>query len=226
MLLESIPLFLLALILGIKHAYDADHIVAVSTYIVKSESLAQTFKMSVSWAVGHMATAGVVTLLIFLYRDFFLSRVLVYFESIVGIMLIILGIVSILSFKGIELFHYHSHSAKDEGHVHAHTHEEGEAHTHYHKHMFGIGIVHGLASNDELIILFTASLGVASFLGLISYVAIYSVGVILGMVAFGYALSYPLLKTKKEQVTRTAMLVFGVISILYGALIIREGLLL
>jgi ABC-type nickel/cobalt efflux system permease component RcnA len=219
-LLESIPLFFLALILGIKHAYDPDHIVAVSTYIIKSKSLGQTVKMSVSWAVGHMATAGIITFLIFIYKDFFLSSVLKYFESVVGFMLILLGIVSIISYRGLELFHDHSHQTKDGGHLHPHTHEEGEVHTHFHKHMFGIGIIHGLASNDELIVLFTASLGVATLLGLISYVAIYSLGVTLGMVAFGYAMSYPLLKTRKEQVTGWAMLFFGAISILYGGLII------
>jgi high-affinity nickel permease len=220
MLLQDIPLFLLALILGIKHAYDADHILAVSTYIVKSTSLSQTLKMSVSWAVGHMATAGIITLLIFIYRDFFLSKALVYFEPVVGLMLIILGIASVLNYKGIEVFHFHTHSSKDEGHLHAHIHEEGKSHAHYHKHMFGIGIVHGLASNDELIILFTASLGIATLFGLISYVAIYSMGVVIGMIVFGYIISYPLLKAGKETVIKTAMLLFGLISILYGGLIL------
>jgi ABC-type nickel/cobalt efflux system permease component RcnA len=214
---------LLALILGIKHAYDPDHVVAVSTYIVKSSSLAQTLKMSVSWAVGHMATAGIITFLIFLYKDFFLSSVLGYFESVVGVMLILLGMASIISYRGIELFHDHSHPAKDSGHLHAHTHEEGEVHTHFHKHMFGIGIVHGLASNDELIVLFTASLGVATLFGLISYVAIYSLGVILGMVGFGYAISFPILKNRKERLTKSAMLFFGIVSIIYGGLIIFTG---
>jgi hypothetical protein len=92
--------------------------------------------------------------------------------------------------------------------------------------MFGIGIIHGIASNDELIVLFTASLGVTSLTGLISYVAIYSGGVILGMVTFGYVISYPLLKANKEMVTKRAMLLFGLISIIYGLIILREGFLI
>ena len=226
MLLNNIPLFLLALILGVKHAFDADHIIAVSTYIVKSRSMAQTIKMSVSWAVGHMTTAGVITFILFVYKDFFLSTMLSYFENLVGLMLVLLGIASLSSYKGMELFHGHSHFDEKDGHTHPHIHEEKGTHSHYHKHMFGIGVIHGLASNDELVILFTASLGVATLIGLISYVAIYSVGVIIGMVIFGYILSYPLIKAKKEQAARTAMLVFGVISIIYGLLILREGFLL
>ncbi len=224
--LEGLPLYILAILLGIKHAFDADHIVAVSTYIVKSKSIAQTFKMSVSWAVGHMATAGVVTILIYIYRDFFLTRLLVYFEIIVGVMLVLLGFVGILSYKGIKLFHGHNHETSKEGHVHVHVHGEGETHTHHHRHMFGIGIIHGLASNDELIILFTASLGVSSLFGLITYVAIYSIGVVAGMVLFGIIISYPLIKAKRDQVTKTALLFFGIISIVYGAFIIRNGLLI
>jgi high-affinity nickel permease len=223
MLLDSMPLLLLALILGVKHAFDADHIIAVSTYIVKSESISQTLKMSIIWAVGHMATAGVVTLLIYIYRDFFLTKVLVYFEIIVGVMLVILGFASIFSSKGIKLFHGHRHDNSENGHEHVHSHDVVKIHTHYHRHMFGIGIIHGLASNDELIILFTASLGVATLLGLITYVAIYSIGVVAGMVIFGSMISYPLLKAKKEQVTKTAMLLFGLISIVYGAFILKAG---
>ena len=226
MLLDTLPLYPLALILGVKHAFDADHLVAVSTYIVKSKSTAQTIKMSMSWALGHMATAGIITLLIYIYRDFFLTRVLVYFETIVGIMLIVLGVASVFSYKGVKLFHGHMHKHVGDGHDHAHTHDKGEVHTHYHKHMFGIGIVHGLASNDELIILFTASLGVTTLLGLITYVAIYSLGVVAGMVVFGTVISYPLIKARKESVTKAAMLVFGLISIGYGVFILQKGLLI
>jgi len=224
MLLTGVPLFQLAFFLGVKHAYDADHIVAVSTYIVRSRSLSHTFTMSVSWAIGHMTTAGAITLLLYLYRDFFLSRILVYFEAAVGVMLILLGVASILSYRDLGTYHHQDHSGRNDGHVHAHVHEGGEVHQHYHKHMFGIGIVHGLASNDELILLFTASLGVASLLGLIFYVAIFSLGVVVGMVAFGCAISYPFLK--KRGAAKSAMLVFGVVSLLYGALILGRGSLL
>jgi high-affinity nickel permease len=226
MLREGLPLFILAILLGIKHAFDSDHIVAVSTYIVKSKSITQTFKMSVSWAIGHMATAGIVTMLIYIYRDFFLTKVLVYFETIVGVMLVLLGFASILSYKGVKLFHDHRHDRSKDGHEHVHVHGEEETHTHYHRHMFGIGIIHGLASNDELIILFTASLGVSSLFGLITYVAIYSVGVVAGMVVFGTIISYPLIKANTEQVTKKAMLFFGLISIVYGTFIVKAVMLI
>jgi high-affinity nickel permease len=220
MLHSDIWLFVLSLILGIKHAFDADHIIAISTYLPKSKSLKETIKMSVSWGVGHMATAGLITFLLFLNRDIFLSKLLGYFESIVALMLIGLGIASILNSLGLELFHRHIHDDSGKGHGHPHVHEEGEVHSHYHKHMFGIGIIHGLASNDELIVLFTASLAVSTLTALISYVAIYTIGVIFGMVAFAYVLSYPLIKAKKEGATKVVMFLVGLVSIVYGSFLL------
>ncbi len=224
---NNIPFFFLSLILGFKHAYDSDHIVAVATYLPKSKSMKETFKMSISWALGHMLTAAIVTLILFIYKDLFLTQILAYFEIIVGGMLILLGFAGIISAMGIEFFHSQEHHDHDEdGHLHAHLHDEGKIHTHYHKHMFGIGIVHGLASNDELIVLFTASLGVASLAGLISYVAIYTLGVVAGMIVFGFALSYPIIKADQEQITKAALILFGIVSILYGLFIVFERVLI
>lgn len=224
MLLNDVPLFFLALLLGVKHAYDADHLIAVSTYLPKSKSLGETLKMSISWAIGHMTTAAIITLIIFNYRDIFLQRILGYFETIVGFMLITLGIISILHAKGYTIFHEHEHDHDPEGHHHPHVHVEGEIHTHYHHHMFGIGIIHGLASNDELIVLFTASLGVSTLTQLMAYIALYTFGVVVGMISFGIAITYPLLKARKEALTMKFMLAIGFLSVIYGLFIIKEGL--
>ncbi len=218
------PLLLLAVILGVKHAYDADHLIAVSTYLPKSRSFGESLKMSISWALGHMTTAGIITLIIFHYRDIFLTRILGYFEIIVGGMLIILGIVSILHAKGYTIFHEHEHDHDPDGHHHPHVHVEGEAHSHYHRHMFGIGIIHGLASNDELIVLFTASLGVSTLTQLLTYITLYTAGVVAGMISFGIAISYPFLKARKEALTINFMLTIGFFSVIYGLFIIKEGL--
>lgn len=205
---------LLALALGFKHSYDADHLVAVSNLIVKSRSNRQTLSMSVSWALGHMLTASIITLLIFQFKEFFLTRILTHFELAVGAMLIVLGAVSLISLRK-DAIHVHRHTHEGETHEHPHFHL---AHAeHYHTHMFGIGIVHGLASNDELLILFTASLGISSLAGLLSYLAIFTVGVIAGMVIFGFVLSFPISRIGAGSLNKLVSLVVGMISIGYGA---------
>ncbi len=215
-------LLFLALMLGFKHSYDADHLVAVSNLIVKSKSQRQTFWMSVSWAVGHMLTASIVTILIFQFKEFFLSKFLPHFELAVGVMLVFLGTVSILSIRG-DIFHIHRHSHEGDTHEHPHIHLSKDEH--YHTHMFGIGIVHGLASNDELLILFAASLGITSLGGLFVYVAIFSLGVIAGMVLFGFVISYPKSRFGGENLNKVVTFAVGTLSIVYGFWILAPQLM-
>src|SRR3972149_3109893 len=92
----EILLFLgLALALGVKHSYDADHLVAVSNLRTRSKNLRRTIAMSVSWALGHMLTASGVTLILFVFREAFLAQFLAIFELAVAAMLIAIGLVSL-----------------------------------------------------------------------------------------------------------------------------------
>ena len=75
--------------------------------------------MSASWAVGHMFTATIVTIILYYFRESFLSALLGRFESAVAIMLIALGA---FSFKDIGVFHRHRHAHGGEDHAHPHAH--------------------------------------------------------------------------------------------------------
>ncbi|TLZ52572.1 MAG: hypothetical protein E6K18_02605 [Methanobacteriota archaeon] len=217
------PLFFaaLALALGFKHSYDADHLVAVSNLIARSPSLRKTTTMSVSWAGGHMVTASIITIALFLSRDVFLRDWLDPLDLAVGVMLVVLGAVSLAwEFEILPKFghvHRHRHDDAAEEHEHAHVHPGG-----YREHgaMFGIGIVHGLASNDELLILFVSALTVTSLAGLLAGVALFSIGVVVGMISFGLALTYPIKRWDAKRVRRAVALIAGILSIAYGILIL------
>lgn len=200
----------LALALGFKHSYDADHILAVSNVLRKARSFPAAARVSASWAAGHMLTAALVTVLLFAFRESFLQAVLAHFEKVVGLMLVLLGFWSL---RDAVRSHFHEHKHGKVRHSHPHSHSESN---HAHKHMFGIGIIHGLASNDELLLLFTASLGVASLGGILAGVGIFSLGVVFGMLLFSALFSYPLLKSKSEAVYKIFSAASGIGSILYG----------
>ena len=202
--------FLLALLLGIKHSFDADHLIAVSNLLAKSQSLKQTVKMAASWASGHMITAVIITAILFVFRDA-LSPILEHFEILVALMLIFLGVVSIRQ-VGMH-FHAHRHGGLEHEHLHGH---DGNVH----KHMFGIGIVHGLASNDELLVLITATLGLSSFLSITAGIAVFSAGVIIGMIAYSLLLAYPLIRISREGISRAVNAVAGSLSLVYGLLLL------
>ncbi|MCL6088589.1 MAG: hypothetical protein M1530_00290, partial [Candidatus Marsarchaeota archaeon] len=206
----------LALFLGIKHSFDADHIIAVSNLLSRAESLAKAARMSASWAAGHMLTAAAITALLFAFKDEFLSLVLGKMELLVAIMLIGLGLLSVWK-SGF--FHRHSHRHDGIPHIHWHLHLPQEE-EHAHRHMFGIGIVHGLASNDELLLLLTASLGLSSLAEMIFGVAVFSAGVVIGMVAFSLLLAYPMLKMPRGRLVSAINLAVGCISVAFGAMML------
>ncbi len=207
----------LGLLLGLKHAFDADHLIAVTNILHKVGSLQSALKTGFSWALGHMLTASVVTVLLFTFRTTLLHAVLVHFEKVVGVMLIVLGIVSLKSFFD---FHAHAHPHGPLVHSHPHVHAKNESENHVHKHIFGIGIVHGLASNDELLILLTASLGVTSLGGMLLGLASFSLGVVLGMVFFAFLFITPLIKINHDKLRRGVALASGLVSVIYGGLML------
>src|SRR3990167_1941481 len=103
-MIELISFMLLALVLGFKHTYDSDHLIAVSNILRKADSVKSSAKVGFSWALGHMLTATIITIILFIFKESFLNNVLPHFERFVGIMLILLGLVSLK-----ELFSFHSH---------------------------------------------------------------------------------------------------------------------
>ena len=217
-MIAIISFMLLALVLGFKHSYDSDHLIAVSNILRKVDSVKSSIKVGFSWAIGHMITAAVITIILFIFRESFLKNILPHFEKIVGIMLIALGLLSLR-----ELFSLHSHRHRHVGIVHSHPHihiKKYHEKNHAHVHMFGIGIIHGLASNDELLILFTASLAVTSLGGLIAALGIFSFGVVLGMLFFTMIFSYPLIKINSEKIYKFVSFGTGSAGIIYGILML------
>ena len=216
-MLELISFLFLALVLGFKHSYDADHLIAVSNILRKVKSIRSSMKIGFVWAIGHMMAATIITILLYFFRESILRYILPHFEKIVGLMLIILGIISLKDFFS---FHSHKHKHGALVHSHLHLHKKTQNNKHAHKHMFGIGIIHGLASNDELLALFTASLAVTSLGGLLIGLGFFSIGVVLGMIFFAMFFSYPLIKLHSEKIYRIISFGTGALGVIYGMFMI------
>jgi hypothetical protein len=207
----SLALLALAFALGIKHSYDADHLLAVGTILHRVRSIGSAVKIGASWAIGHMLTAAAITVVLFLFKDTLLSAFLSYFEPIVALLLIALGLFSLRSV----LFHPSAHAHEERKHAHSILRDDG-VNVHAHRYMFGVGVIHGLASNDELLILLTAGLGVATLGGTLLGIGAFSLGVIAGMTAFCVAFSMPQLRARSDMAQKILAFVTGGISVLYG----------
>ncbi len=207
----SLSIILLSLLLGFKHSFDPDHIIAVSNFLPKARSIAHSATMGLMWALGHMATAIIVTYILFFFKDTFLKDVFGKFEILVAFMLVALGIFSIWQSK---LLHFHKHGQDEKVHEHYHAHSKG-LHRHAHKQIFGVGVIHGLASNDEILVLVTAALGLSTFLDVTVAVILFSLGVVVGMVCFTALISVPIIKSR-QKFMQWFNLLAGIVSIGYG----------
>jgi len=212
----TVILLVFAIILGIKHSFDADHLVAVSGMLTNSQTR-RTATLSISWALGHMITASILTIILYTFRESILKTFLDNLEILVPIMLIIIAFFT-LAWE-FDLVHYHRHK-----HQHENMNQEKE-HTHLHLHgrskkehgaMVGIGIIHGLASNDELLLLFTLTIGIEELSRILLGVVFFTIGVILGMVAYGMSINYPVQKWGQKQVTRVVNVTIASISVMYA----------
>ncbi len=122
----------LGLLLGVRHAFDVDHLVAVSTIVSEYRNPLKAIWIGVSWGLGHTTTlflAGGLLLLLNLQMP---ERVALWFEFAVGIMLVALGVQTLISVRRRKV-HVHVHDSVAQPHQHFHTHEATSGHGHSHE---------------------------------------------------------------------------------------------
>ncbi|OKL35346.1 sulfite exporter TauE/SafE family protein [Domibacillus mangrovi] len=209
----------LGFLLGIKHAIEPDHIIAVSTIASQSKKLLRSSLAGVFWGIGHTATLFIVGIIFILMKDEIPEEWAMSLEFLVGIMLVYLGITTILSFKNI---HTHEHEHHGEEHKHIHSHEHGGKHEHKHRHKNGtylksllIGLVHGLAGSGAMILL-TMSTVKSVWEGAI-YILIFGAGTVVGMLFFTTMIGIPFVfSAKKISMNKTLTQITGVVSTVFG----------
>ena len=215
--MEIFSFAILALFMGIKHAFDADHIIVVSNFLSKSKRLDESLNISLSWGVGHMLTAGIITTFIFYNRNSIpVIMLLENFEIIIALIMIVMGIISLTI--GIPLQHKHEHNHDGVKHEHVHTHRVGgfiNKDIKSHHASFGVGIIHGLANNDELFIVLILGLGIGSITTLLGALVLFSTGVVLGMIAFSIVL-FRFSNVFTNNIKLIINYGFGISAIIYG----------
>ncbi|MEH7223671.1 sulfite exporter TauE/SafE family protein [Bacillus sp. JJ1566] len=223
----------LGFILGIRHAIEPDHVIAVSTIASESKKLWQASLAGVFWGIGHTVTLFIVGLVVILMKNEIPEKWAMSLEFLVGIMLVYLGLKTILSLRKI---HIHKQIHDGENRTNVHSYPNSVEHEHQKKHqnksyvgsMF-IGFIHGLAGSGAMILLTLStvnSVGEAAI-----YILIFGIGTVTGMLLFTTIIGIPfVLSKKRRKVSRTFGLITGTISTVFGVyymynLGINEGLL-
>lgn len=202
MLTESLSLIAVGFSLGLMHALDADHVMAVSALNNQKAGLRRTLRYCANWALGHSGVLIFSGLMLF-GLGMSLPESLQYAAEVsVGVLLIGLGLYCFWQFRKQRLSLV-KHTHGDVTHVHWHI--EGDVNTKghgKHSHREGhapvmVGVVHGLAGSAPALALVPAvsqgQFGVA-----MGYLLVFSIGVMLSMLAFGLGLG-SLQKHLKEK---------------------------
>lgn len=180
--LSIIALLSTGLGLGLLHAFDADHIMAVSTLSSKRPSMKQSMKFCVQWALGHGGVLVALGLLIFALGVQVPESLSLWAERAVGFMLIGLGawLLYTLWNQSIRI-HVHQHGDMTHAHL---AKEDGSKHSHT---PVLVGITHGLAGSAPVLALIPAvSQGRVDVA--IGYIVLFSLGVMFSMFVFGASL--------------------------------------
>ncbi|MEA2442639.1 MAG: hypothetical protein QOH76_4063 [Thermoleophilaceae bacterium] len=218
-----------ALLLGLRHATDPDHLTAVST-LVMSEDLRgarRAAKLGASWGLGHALTLFALGLPVVVFNSHLPGWLQSGLELAVGVVIVALAARLLLRWRH-GYFHVHEHTHGEVRHAHPHVHETAPAdpHPHVHEHShapqlgrsplaaFGIGLVHGAGGSAGVAVLLVAAIpGTAAATAALAVLALgTAVSMTLVTALFGGALARGPLPRKFEMVAP----VFGTLSLLFG----------
>lgn len=229
----DLPFWLIAglgFALGLAHALDPDHMVAVSTLVSRSSSLAKSAAAGAFWGIGHTITLLAVGLLVLLLGITIPPAAASYFKFLAGMTLVLLGVSVVVQYRRQKAhFHHHYHEEELQSHFHLHFHKETEDHREQHhgerRRPLLVGMVQGLAGSAAFMLIVLTTTPTA-WLGLL-YIVVFGLGTVLGMVVttllIGSTLTY--LAQRIPAVHSKVQILIGIASIVAGT-IISTGIIL
>jgi high-affinity nickel-transport protein len=236
-------------LLGMRHATDPDHVIAVSTIISREGNLKRASLIGAAWGVGHTLTVVLVGSAMIAFRIVHPPRIGLAMEMAVGLMLIFLGMRNLKPLfawsaergrrdpesKVHQRLHYHSHG--DHIHVHEHAEESGHAHdpnrnpvaamdrwfkgsdVYHWVRPLIIGIVHGLAGSAAIALLVLTTISKARWA--VAYLTVFGIGTIVGMMLITLTMgaTFTYAQGRFARLERHFGWATGVISVAFGLLI-------
>lgn len=195
MLQDPLTAVALGALLGLRHATDADHVVAVTAIVSRERSIGRAAGIGALWGVGHTLTLLVVGGAIVAFRLVIPPRVGLALEFGVALMLIVLGFTNL--------------RARDDAPRAA-------------VRPFIVGLVHGLAGSAAVALLVLAT--IRRTMEALAYLFVFGLGTIAGMMAVTMLLAAPALYAgaRVSRFQSGIRLAAGALSIAFGLLLARE----
>jgi len=209
-----ITILILGFLLGMRHATDTDHVVAIGTITARQKSVKSSMAVGGLWGIGHSAMVTVVGILIMFLHLNISVRIGTIIEFSVGMMLVTLGVINLFGVIKIPVVHKHEHSHGEKTHSHLHFH--------FIRPLL-VGSVHGLAGSAAIALLILATINNSAYA--IYYLLIFNVGVIVGMMIIttliGASLVYA--RNKLDNLNKYFVLGSGIISFVFGLYVMYQN---
>jgi sulfite exporter TauE/SafE len=200
----------LAYLTGIIHAFDADHIAAVTAIVRRSPNSLSAQLAGFKWGVGHSFSITIAGVLAIALKLTIPAGLVSSLEFIVGITLVFLGI---LLFRDLfsKKTHTHPHKHGNKVHIHSHSHEL----VNHHHGTTLVGALHGLAGSASVLILIPITF-LASFEQALIYILVFCLGTISAMSAYTFFLEklFSIFRGKSLEYTINGLI--GLINIVLG----------
>jgi high-affinity nickel-transport protein len=246
-MLNFLSILTLGFFLGMRHATDPDHVIAVTTIVSRQRSIARSAWIGVFWGLGHTLTILLVGAGIILFNLVIPPRVGLSMELAVGLMLVALGLMNVLSLlnpgPGSSSQHEHAQEGiRFNAHLHLNTHQ-GNGHVHsndahalahapltYMDRVFGqarfyqyvrplmIGIVHGLAGSAAAALLVLTTIRDPYWA--VAYLLVFGIGTIAGMMLITMSLASTFhFVGKSRRFSRGLAAAAGLLSLAFGLMV-------
>lgn len=220
MLFDTIMLtWAFGLLTGMRHAFEPDHVAAMSTLVAEGHGSRRTAMLGAWWGLGHTAALLVVSVWLGVLRAGLPPSVERALEFGVAVMLIGLGVRAVRRGMvemrgGADAWHAHGRGAHHHPALGRHVHVGRWALT---PRAFLIGIVHGLAGSGALAALALSE--VSALPARLLFVALFGLGSVLAMAALSGLAGWQLARlATRPGLPAWLHVAAGVLSLVVGGL--------
>ena len=218
-LLDGAPLgvaLVIAFVLGLRHASDPDHLVAVTSLVAADGGdTRRAARLGVSWGLGHGGTLLVIGLPLILFKSQLPSWLEVGAERAVGVVILVLAARVLVKWARGD-YRSMPHAATNERHRHLHEGPPPHPHTaRSPRQAFGIGLLHGLAGTGAVVLLLIAA--VPTQLEAAAALLVFAPMSVLSMAACTSLFAWALTRPVMEPVYRRVLIPgFGAFGLVFG----------
>ena len=202
-------------LLGMRHATDADHVIAVSTIVSRERGLLKAGMIGALWGIGHTFTIVMVGIAIILFKIAIPTRLGLSMEFSVGLMLILLGVLNLTGLIQRWMGKV-DHAHVDMEHLHKDPEVPGRSSLWSFTRPLVVGIVHGMAGSAAIALLVMTTIPTPAWE--IFYILIFGIGTIAGMMLITACIALPAACTARRFSAWNHRLIYasGLLSLGFG----------